>query len=188
MKGALIILGFLIVVGVILYLFDSRMERKGGGAESRLPPRHRKKDDEGNEGNRKQGEERGEEGKGEGKGEDGKRAEIRKEDAGVEDEEGEDEGGSECCGLHLVCEKDSLSPMSAEVEYYDDEELDRFIGRSGNDYSPEEVEEFRDVLMTLRADDIAGWGRSITARRLELPPEVRDEFLMLVNEQRNLRR
>ncbi len=142
MKGALIILGFLIVVGVILYLFDSRARRKGKETESRLPPQH-------------------------GKG---------------------DEGGSECCGLHLVCEKDSLSPVSAEVEYYDDEELDRFIGRSGNDYSPEEVEEFRDVLMTLRADDIAGWGRSITARRLELPPEVRDEFLMLVNEQRNLRR
>lgn len=142
MKGALIILGFLIVVGVILYLFDSRARRKGKETESRLASQH-------------------------GKG---------------------DEGGSECCGLHLVCEKDSLSPVSAEVEYYDDEELDRFIGRSGNDYSPEEVEEFRDVLMTLRADDIAGWGRSITARRLELPPEVRDEFLMLVNEQRNLRR
>ena len=170
MKGALIILGFLIVVGVILYLFDSRMERKGEETESRLPPRHRKKDEEGNEGNRKQGEE-----------------EEKKEGDG-EGREGEDEGGSECCGLHLVCEKDSLSPMSAEVEYYDDEELDRFIGRSGNDYSTEEIEEFRDVLMTLRADDIAGWGRSITARRLELPPEVRDEFLMLVNEQRNLRR
>lgn len=155
MEGALIILGFLIVVGVILYLFDSRLERKGEETESRLPPRHRKKDDEGNEGKRKQGEE---------------------------------EEKSECCGLHLVCEKDSLSPISAEVEYYDDEELDRFIGRSGNDYSQQEVEEFRDVLMTLRAEDIAGWGRSVTARRLELPPEVRDEFLMLVNEQRNLRR
>ena len=163
MKGALIILGFLIVVGVILYLFDSRAGRKGEENESRLPPRHRKKDDEGNEGKRKQREEE-------------------------EEREGEDGDGSECCGLHLVCEKDSLSPMSAQVEYYDDEELDRFIGRSGNDYSPEEVEEFRDVLMTLRADDIAGWGRSITARRLELPLEVRDEFLMLVNEQRNLRR
>lgn len=155
MEGALIILGFLIVVGVILYLFDSRLERKGEETESRLPPRHRKKDDEGNESKRKQGEE---------------------------------EEKSECCGLHLVCEKDSLSPISAEVEYYDDEELDRFIGRSGNDYSQQEVEEFRDVLMTLRAEDIAGWGRSVTARRLELPPEVRDEFLMLVNEQRNLRR
>lgn len=170
MKGALIILGFLIVVGVILYLFDSRARRKGEENESRLPPRHRKKDDEGNEGKRKQGEEE------------------EKKEGDEEGREGGDGEGSECCGLHLVCEKDSLSPMSAEVEYYDDEELDRFIGRSGNDYSPEEVEEFRDVLMTLRADDIAGWGRSITARRLELPPEVRDEFLMLVNEQRNLRR
>ena len=74
------------------------------------------------------------------------------------------------------------------MEYYDDEELDRFIGRSGNDYSPEEVEEFRDVLMTLRPEDVAGWARSITVRGLELPAEIRDELLMLVNEQRNLRK
>lgn len=92
--------------------------------------------------------------------------------------------GSECCGLHLVCEKDSLSPMSDEIVYYDDEELDRFIGRDPNSYSAEETEEFRDVLMTLRPDDVAGWARSVTQRRLELPPDVRDELLMLVNEQR----
>ncbi len=30
--------------------------------------------------------------------------------------------------------------MSGEIVYYDDEELDRFFGRSGNDYTPEEVE------------------------------------------------
>ncbi len=95
------------------------------------------------------------------------------------------EGAGECCGLHLVCEKDSLSPMSGEVEYYDDEELDRFIGRAAGDYTPEEVEEFRNVLMTLRSEDIAGWARSITVRRLELPADVRDELLMLVNEQRS---
>lgn len=91
---------------------------------------------------------------------------------------------SECCGLHLVCEKDSLSPMSAEIVYYDDEELDRFIGRDENSYTAEETEEFRDVLMTLLPEDVAGWARSITQRRLALPPEVRDELLLLVNEQR----
>lgn len=90
----------------------------------------------------------------------------------------------ECCGLHLVCEKDSLSPMSDEVVYYDDEELDRFVGRDADSYSAEEVEEFRDVLMTLLPGDVAGWARSITQRRLELPPDVRDELLILVNEQR----
>ena len=94
----------------------------------------------------------------------------------------------ECCGLHLVCEKDSLSPMSPEILYYDDEEIDRFIGRDSNSYSPEETEEFRDVLMTLRSEDVTGWARSITQRHIELPPEVRDELLILVNEQRNLHR
>lgn len=98
--------------------------------------------------------------------------------------ESEESESEECCGLHLVCEKDSLSPMSDEVVYYDDEELDRFVGRDADSYSAEEVEEFRDVLMTLLPGDVAGWARSITQRRLELPPDVRDELLMLVNEQR----
>ena len=93
-----------------------------------------------------------------------------------------------CCGLHLVCEKDSLSPMSAEIIYYDDEELDRFIGRQTDSYSAEEAEEFREVLMTLRAEDVAGWARSITQRRIELPGDVRDELLMLVNEARGAAR
>lgn len=94
------------------------------------------------------------------------------------------EEGEQCCGLHLVCEKDSLSPMSADIIYYDDEELDRFIGRTAGSYTAEEEEEFRDVLMTLRPEDVSGWARSVTQRRLELPPDVRDELLMLVNEQR----
>lgn len=89
-----------------------------------------------------------------------------------------------CCGLHLVCEKDSLSPTDVRIEYYDDEELDRFIGRDGKDYTEVETEEFRNVLMTLRLEDVAGWARSITARRLVLPPEVRDELLIIINELR----
>ncbi len=100
-------------------------------------------------------------------------------------EGGASEEGEECCGLHITCEKDSLSPLSAEIEYYDDEELDRFIGRESNQYSPEEIEEFRDVLMTLQGEDIPGWARSVTARHLNLPDEIRDELLILVNEYRN---
>ncbi len=107
---------------------------------------------------------------------------------GVPVENAGDTAGGECCGLHLVCEKDSLSPMSDEILYYDDEELDRFVGRAPDSYTPDEVEEFRDVLMTLRPDDVAGWARSVTQRRLELPPEVKDELLLLVNEQRYLKR
>ncbi|MCH5234842.1 MAG: phospholipase [Muribaculaceae bacterium] len=89
-----------------------------------------------------------------------------------------------CCGQHLVCEKTSLSIVSDEIIYYDDEELDRFAGRAPESYSPGETEEFRDVLMTLLPEDVAGWARSITLRKIQLPSEVKDELLLLVSELR----
>ena len=91
----------------------------------------------------------------------------------------------ECCGMHITCEKDSLlASVSAEIVYYDDEELDRFRGRRPDEYTDDEIEEFRNVLLTLLPDDIAGWGRSIQLRGIELPSAVRDELLMIVAEAR----
>lgn len=91
----------------------------------------------------------------------------------------------ECCGLHIVCEKDSLlSALSPEIIYYDDEELDEFAGRQADDYSNDEIEMFRDVLLTLQPTDIAGWARSIQKRGITLPSDVRDELLMIVSENR----
>ncbi|MCM1292481.1 MAG: phospholipase [Bacteroides sp.] len=91
----------------------------------------------------------------------------------------------QCCGMHITCEKDSLlASVSKEVEYYDDEELDRFRGRTPDSYLPEETEEFRNVLLTLLPGDIAGWGRSVQLRGIELPTDVRDELLMIVAEAR----
>lgn len=87
-----------------------------------------------------------------------------------------------CCGMHLVCEKTNLTILSDKIEYYDDEELDRFSGRTPESYTAEETEEFRDVLMTLLPQDVAGWSKSITLRHIELPPEVKDELLMLLAE------
>ena len=42
----------------------------------------------------------------------------------------------ECCGQHETCEKDSLlAAVSKGIEYYNDEELDRFKGLEGDAYS-----------------------------------------------------
>lgn len=98
-----------------------------------------------------------------------------------------EEEETECCGMHAVCEKDLLSPVSDEYEYYDDEELDAYRGRGADSYTDEEVEQFRDVLLTLRPDDVAGWSRSMQLRGIELPTEVREELLMIVGEQRDKR-
>ncbi len=89
----------------------------------------------------------------------------------------------ECCGQHAVCEKESLlAAVSKAIEYYDDEELDAFQGRSGADYTDEETEQFRDVFYTMKEQDVAGWMRSLQLREVELPAQLRDEVLMVVGE------
>jgi hypothetical protein len=150
MQGALIILLFTVVVGILLYLWELRYRKNH--PEVKTDPE----------------------------------SETVTNAQPAENNEATDPSNQECCGLHLVCEKDSLSPMSDDVIYYDDEELDRFIGREADSYTPDEEEEFRNVLMTLRPEDVAGWARSVTQRRLNLPDDVRDELLMLVNEQRTI--
>lgn len=91
----------------------------------------------------------------------------------------------QCCGMHITCERDSLlASVSDKIEYYDDEELDAYIGRKADDYTDEEIEQFRDVLLTLLPKDIAGWGRSIQLRGIELPSSVKEELLMIVAEAR----
>lgn len=91
----------------------------------------------------------------------------------------------ECCGQHEICEKDSLlAAVSKNVEYYDDEELDAYRGRSGYDYTGDEIEEFRYVLETMREDEVAGWMRSLMLREVMLPEELKDEVLLIVGERR----
>lgn len=98
------------------------------------------------------------------------------------------EGDQPCCGLHITCEKDSLlAPVSETIDYFDDEELDAYRGRDGAAYSEEEIEQFRDVLLTLLPDKIAAWGRSIQLRGIVLPDCVREELLMIVAEARTKR-
>ena len=107
---------------------------------------------------------------------------VEAKDAGGEAKESKEE---ECCGMHITCEHDSLlAAVSPDIVYYDDEELDRFIGRGSEDYSDAEIEEFRDVLLTLLPEDIAGWGRSIQLRGLQLPAPIKEELLMIVAEAR----
>ena len=91
----------------------------------------------------------------------------------------------ECCGQHEVCEKDSLlAAVSKGIEYYDDEELDRFRGRASDDYTDEEVEEFREVMFTCKDDEGAGWWRSLQLRGIELPDELKDELFLIIGERR----
>ena len=87
----------------------------------------------------------------------------------------------DCCGLHEICEKINVGRL-APAEYYDDEELDRFSGQSADSYTPEEVDEFREVLLSLLPSDVAGWGNSLEKRGINLPLSLRDEYILLLTE------
>lgn len=110
----------------------------------------------------------------------------KKDNEGNESAEGNEEGnevGHEgiCCGRHLICEK-SLSPMPGEKPiYFDDEELDRFAGKNSDEYSDDEIEEFRQILYTMLPSDIPGWVRSLQLRQIEIPTPLRDEIILLLD-------
>jgi len=91
----------------------------------------------------------------------------------------------ECCGQHEICERDSLlAAVSKKVEYYDDEELDRYIGRTPDSYTPEQEDEFRDIFYTMQDTDVAGWVRSLQLRGIALPNNIKDEVFLIIGERR----
>ena len=78
-----------------------------------------------------------------------------------------------------MCEKGLLKP---EELYYDDEELDRFSGREPGAYTPEEIEEFREILYSLAPGEVYSWGVALTQRNVPLPEPLRDEWIMLCDQ------
>lgn len=89
----------------------------------------------------------------------------------------------ECCGKHVVCEKQKLAEARLRsAQYFDDEELDRFRGRSSDAYDDKEVEEFRYIMYTMRQDEVREWMECLQARNIELPDELKEECYSMMNE------
>ncbi len=93
------------------------------------------------------------------------------------------EGG--CCGMHSTCERDSLlAAVSTKIVYYDDEELDRYQGVDAGAYPADAIDEFREILITLDEDDVAGWVRSLQLRGISIPEAIKPELFLIVGENR----
>lgn len=89
----------------------------------------------------------------------------------------------ECCGKHVVCEKQKLAEARMRSkQYFDDEDLDRFKGRGSDSYSDAEVEEFRYVLYTMQQHEVREWMECLQAREVELPDELKEEAFSMMNE------
>lgn len=89
----------------------------------------------------------------------------------------------ECCGKHAVCEKQKLAEARMRnAQYFDDEELDRFRGRSSDGYTDREVEEFRYIMYTMQQKEVREWMECLQAREIELPDELKEECYSMMNE------
>ena len=91
------------------------------------------------------------------------------------------EDDDECCGEHEVCEKGKIKrALRTDIEYFDDEELDRYRGTAPDEYDDEAVEEFREVLYTMYPSEIDDWLKSLELREVALPDLLKDEVFMLL--------
>lgn len=80
---------------------------------------------------------------------------------------------SGCCGgTDCFHAKIKNKPL---IVYFEDEELDRYRGRNGEDYSEAELDEWREVMETLRPEELQAWLRSISLRRLHIPKSLLSE-------------
>ena len=112
-----------------------------------------------------------------------KQTEVEIEPTPMIDKPAEDE----CCGMHIVCERDSLSMRNLEdIVYFEDEELDDYKNYDPTLFKEEDIEKFRDVLLTLLPEDVIPWAQSIQQRGITLPQSIRDELYILIEEHRQL--
>lgn len=87
-----------------------------------------------------------------------------------------------CTGDDSKCEQECMLEAAVkDIEYYDDEHLDKFKGRPSDGYSDSEIEEFAEVLYTLQQKDAAGWNRSLILRQVNIPDQLKDDLISLMS-------
>ncbi len=111
---------------------------------------------------------------------------ARKKSGKIEQKQSSDVSNSdgECCGQHLVCERETLLQTNAHIDYYDDEELDALADIAPEQYTESQYQMLREVFDSLSEKDVPGWCRSIQLRRIQLPQDIREEALLIVRERR----
>ena len=86
-----------------------------------------------------------------------------------------------CDGTNTKCEQECMLEASVKaIEYFDDEELDAYKGRTADSYTDDEAEEFREVLYTMRPEEVKDWNRSLILRGVNLPNQLKDEVIMMI--------
>lgn len=94
------------------------------------------------------------------------------------------DAGSSCgtcvSGRGKCLQECALQNAVGEIEYFDDEELDKFRGRRSDGYTDEEAAQFAEVMYTMKQEEVKDWLKSLNLRCINLPDQLKDEAIMLV--------
>lgn len=101
---------------------------------------------------------------------------YRNRNVATEEHHDHDSDDGVCCGKHTNCAKG----YDNSNLYFDDEELDRFKGVNPEEYTDSDIEEFKQILYTMKEEEIDTWVHCLQTRGIELPVEVKDEILLIL--------
>ena len=105
----------------------------------------------------------------------------RKDGAGNETEPDDGPSCGTCVSGRGKCLQEcALQNAVGEIEYFDDEELDKFRGRRSDGYTDEEAAQFAEVMYTMKQEEVKDWLKSLNLRCINLPDQLKDEAIMLV--------
>ncbi len=90
---------------------------------------------------------------------------------------------NEQCGTCFdVCASSKvLAAETTKIADFNDDELDVLAGKSPDEYTDRQLEIFAEILEGLKPEEVALWLESLRRRRIELPPSLRDEAMMLIS-------
>lgn len=89
---------------------------------------------------------------------------------------------SDCCGAHEICEFDASQFDKEQIIYFDDEELDVLRNVREDQLSAQQIDDIREVLYTLKTNEIGKWLTSLARRHIHLPTILQQEARQLMAE------
>ena len=87
-----------------------------------------------------------------------------------------------CCGAHEICEFDDLAFNPEEIIYFNDEELDELSNLREDQFTNQQIDDLREVLYTLRTNEISQWLISMSKRHIHIPGILQQEARQLMSE------
>ncbi|MBV5314472.1 MAG: hypothetical protein JZU47_14320 [Prolixibacteraceae bacterium] len=103
-------------------------------------------------------------------------------DAEQEPQEETRQVASDCCGAHEICEFDASQFDEEQIIYFDDEELDVLRNVREDQLSAQQIDDIREVLYTLKTNEIGKWLTSLARRHIHLPTILQQEARQLMAE------